>query len=78
MFYHAKNKTVTIDHTTMDYAVFGKGSKPFLIIPGLSLKRVKGAAVPLALMYRIFAEDYKVYVFDKKEDVPAGSSMSFL
>ena len=54
----------------MDYITFGKGSKPLVIIPGLNAKSVKGAEIPLAYMYRIFAKEYKVYVFDRKADIP--------
>lgn len=56
----------------MDYARFGKGSKTLVIIPGLNLRGVKGAAIPLAFMYRIFAKDYTVYIFDRKADIPEG------
>lgn len=67
MLYNLKKETVNIDNTTMDYIVFGKGKKPLIIIPGLSLNRVKGAGASLAYMYRIFAKEYRVYIFDKKE-----------
>lgn len=72
MFYHAKEHTLKMGNTQMDYISFGKGTKPLILIPGLSFNRVKGSAVPLAYMYRIFANDYKVYVFDKKEMIPEG------
>lgn len=64
MLYNAKNRTLDTGGTQMDYAVFGRGSKALVIIPGLSLRDVKGSAVPLALMYRGFAKDYTVYVSD--------------
>lgn len=72
MFYHAKNRTLKISDTTMDYAVFGTGQKALVLIPGLSLQRVKGHAFFLACMYRIFANKYKVYVFDRREEIPEG------
>lgn len=52
----------------MDYISFGNGSKSLVIIPGLgdALKTVKGTAVTFALMYKLFAKDYKVYVFSRK------------
>ena len=67
MLFNIKEETVEIDNTTMDYVAFGKGTKPLVIIPGLSLNRVRGAGLSLAYMYRIFAKDYRVYVFDRKE-----------
>lgn len=60
------------DHTTLDCAIFGTGSKALVVIPGLSFQRVKGAAFPLSYMYRIFSKEYTVYVMDKKEVVPRG------
>lgn len=58
------------DGTTLDCVSFGKGGKALVILPGLSFQRVKGAAVPLAYMYRAFSREYIVYVVDKKEAVP--------
>lgn len=72
MFYNAKNHTMKIGNTTMDYATFGTGKKALVLIPGLSLQRVKGHAFFLACMYRFFAKDYKVYVFDRREEIPEG------
>ena len=70
MFYHAKNETLHLGTTTMDYVTFGTGTRPLVIIPGLSVRGVKGAAASLAYMYRLFAKDFKVYVFDRKADIP--------
>ncbi|MBQ8195217.1 MAG: alpha/beta hydrolase [Oscillospiraceae bacterium] len=72
MLYNARNCTLDIDGTKMDYAVFGKGKKALVIIPGLSLRDVRGAALGLAYMYRCFAKDYTVYVFDRKRDISDG------
>ena len=72
MFYNLKEATLKIDNTSINYAVFGNGTKPLVIIPGLTLRDVKGAGWSLAYMYRIFAKDYRVYVFDKKEIIPEG------
>lgn len=72
MFFKAGNYTLKIGNTQMDYACFGKGEKVLIMIPGLSLKRVKGTAVFLAAMYRCFTEDYRVFVFDRKEEIPEG------
>lgn len=69
MFLNAKTLTIKIDNTTMDYITFGKGNKPLVLIPGLNLRRLKGSAFPVAYMYRIFAKNYKVYIFDRKEDI---------
>ena len=67
--FNLKNGSVNIGDTKADYISFGKGKKTMVIIPGLSFNRVKGAGTPLAFMYRIFAEEYTVYVIDRKDDV---------
>ena len=72
MLFGTGNYTLKIGDTEMDYACFGKGKKPLIMIPGLTLKRVKGSALPLAMMYRCFVKDYRVYVFDRKEEIPEG------
>ena len=56
MLLHAKNHTLAIGNTRMDYVSFGKGDKCLVMIPGLSLRGVKGAAFPLAYMYRIVSQ----------------------
>lgn len=72
MLFNLKEDYVKINNTTMDYVAFGTGTKPVVIIPGLSLNRVKGAGFSLAYMYRIFAKDYRVYIFDRKEIITEG------
>lgn len=69
--FHAKNCSLRIGNTDMDYVSFGYGEKPFVMLPGLSdaLKTVKGTAFPLSLMYRTFAKDYKVFVFSRKNQL---------
>lgn len=68
MFYNAKNGNIKIGDTDMDYISFGSGKRNLTIIPGLgdALKTVKGTAISFALMYRLFAKDYTVYVFSRK------------
>ncbi len=70
--YNAREDCVDVQGSRMYYATFGKGTEPLVIIPGLSLKSIHGAAVPLALRFRIYVKDYRVWVFDKKEKIPEG------
>lgn len=76
MFYNARNCNIKIGDTDMDYISFGNGNKSLVIIPGLgdALKTVKGSAVTFALMYKLFAKDYKVYVFSRKNKLKQGCS----
>ena len=59
----------------MNHIKFGSGSKNFVIIPGLSIHSIMGLADAIKDAYKIFAEDYTVYVFDRKEDVEEGYSI---
>lgn len=68
MFWNAKNGRVSIAGATMDYVSFGQGRDILIMIPGLGdgLTTVRGMALPLAYTYRMYARDYKVYIFSRK------------
>ena len=70
MLFNAKEQTLTIKNIEMDYITFGNGTKPLIMIQGLSTRDIKGSAVTLAMMYKIFARDYKVYLFDRRKNLP--------
>lgn len=72
MFYNAKEDTLKLDSVQMDYITFGTGKKPLIMIQGLNTNGIKGAAVSLAYMYRVFAKEYKVYLFDRRAEVYEG------
>ena len=69
-----KSGTVELKDGRMDYVRFGRGSKKLIMLPGLgeALRSVKGTALPMALLYRIFAKDFTVYMFSRKEPLKAG------
>ena len=72
MIYNAKEHQLKLENLQMDYITFGKGTKPLIMIQGLNTRGIKGAADSLAYMYRIFAKEYKVYLFDRRENVTEG------
>lgn len=71
MFMNAENKQLKIDGNTLDYVVFGKGTKPLIFIPGLGdgLRTMKGLAFPIAYMYKEYGKDYRVYMFSRKNNM---------
>ena len=69
MLYNANEKLLEIQGIRMNYTTFGKGRTPLVLIQGLSTRSIKGAAFSLAYMYRIFINDYKVYIFDRRENI---------
>ena len=70
--YNAKELKLNILNMSFDYITFGNGTKPLVMIQGLNTRGIKGAAQSLAYMYRIFAKDYKVYLFDRRPIVKEG------
>ena len=74
MLYQAKDGSINIGGSTMEYIRFGTGKKILIMLPGLgdSLRSMKGTALPMALMYREFAKDFTVYAFGRKNDLPEG------
>lgn len=74
MFWKAKNSCVIIGDDDMNYISFGMGKDILIILPGLGdgLTTVKGMAIPMAIAYRKFAKDYKVYVFSRRNNLKKG------
>ena len=70
MVFHAKNGRIN----ETEYIRFGTGSRDLIILPGLGdgLKTVGGTALPMAILYRMFAKDFTVYMFSRRADLPAG------
>lgn len=64
--------TVKANNNSIKYFTFGNGDKPFIIIPGLSLKSVMLSADAVASAYSQFAEEYTVYAFDRAENITNG------
>ena len=70
----AKNGTLELNGARMDYIRFGNGPRVLVILPGLGdgLRTVKGTALPMAMMYRLFSRDFTVYAFSRKDPLPQG------
>ena len=71
---NAKNDILNLSGADMDYIRFGSGKRTLIILPGLGdgLRTVKGTALPMALMYRMFCKDFTVYAFSRKEPLSNG------
>jgi pimeloyl-ACP methyl ester carboxylesterase len=76
MLYQSKNGTLPIEGTTMEYIRFGTGREVMIMLPGLGdgLRTMKGTAMPMAAMYRMFAKDFTVYAFSRRDHIPQGST----
>ena len=69
-------ETVTADGFSMDYIRFGQGENTLVILPGLSVQSVMGSAAAIAEAYRSMADDYTVYLFDRRKELPEAYSIS--
>ena len=74
MLFSACNGTVSMESAAMDYIRFGTGSRTLILLPGLGdgLRTVRGTALPMALMYRLFARDFTLWCFSRKHPLPEG------
>ncbi|MBR0207877.1 MAG: alpha/beta hydrolase [Oscillospiraceae bacterium] len=74
MLWNAKDGSVALDGARMDYARFGRGEKHLVILPGLSdaLASVKGKALLLAPPYKLFFDQYTVWMFSRRDPLRRG------
>lgn len=68
-------RSVSTDDFDMEYFTFGTGETPLVILPGASVRSVMLSADAVAAAYDCFAEDYTVYLFDTRKDMPSGFSV---
>lgn len=59
----------------MDYAAFGSGSVPLVVLPGMSLHPVIPSAQSVAARYSSFLDECRCYLFDRRRNLPEGFSV---
>ena len=62
--------TVQTESFAMDYCKFGSGDRALIILPGLSIQSVMSSADAIAQAYQSLAEDYTIYVLDRRKELP--------
>ena len=67
--------TVCTDGFEMEYAQFGNGPRPLVVIPGLAIKSVMKSADALQVPYKAFTTNYTLYFFDRRKNVAPGYSV---
>ena len=72
MLFNVKEGKLPVQNMEIDYITFGSGSKHLIMIQGLNTGGIKGAGFSLAYMYRIFAKEYTVHLFDRRPFVQEG------
>lgn len=73
----AKNGRLQLEGGHMDYVRFGSGPRALLLLPGLGdgLRTVKGTALPMAWMYRVFAKEFTVWMPSRREPLAEGATI---
>lgn len=61
---------VTTPQFSMAYCRFGHGKQPMVILPGLSVQSVLSAAAAIENQYTVFCDDFTVYLFDRRDNLP--------
>ena len=63
-------ETVTAGSFSMNFFKFGRGEKTLVILPGLSVQGVMGAAEQVSSAYKVLTDDFTIYVFDPRNELP--------
>ncbi|MBR6790021.1 MAG: alpha/beta hydrolase [Oscillospiraceae bacterium] len=67
-----KEGKIAIPGAELDYITFGRGEKNLVMIQGLNTRGIRGSGCGLMLMYRMFSKEYRVWLFDRRPDIPKG------
>lgn len=67
--------TVNTDGFTMDYLRFGRGERTLVILPGLAVQSVMGSAEAVAEAYAPLTEDFTIYLFERRNELPESYSI---
>ena len=57
------------------YIRFGTGKKNLVMVAGMSMTGLTGLGEPVSEMYRDYAEEYTIYVFDRLQVLPDDASV---
>ena len=71
----AETGIVRKDGIEMEYCRFGRGSRTFVMLPGLCIQSIMGAKDAIEDANKIMDDDFTTYVFDRKKTIPADYSI---
>ena len=64
-------RRVCVNNMQMEYFCFGHGRNTMVILPGLSIRSVMDAADAVAQAYSSLTQDFTIYVFDRRKNLPS-------
>lgn len=74
----AREFDIILDGTKIRTITFGDGPRDMVMIAGLNIRDAKGSGAGLALSYRAFAKQFRVWLFDRPEPLPEDVSIEYL
>ncbi len=66
----AEVKNIITNDIEMDYFTFGNGRKILVMLPGLSIQSVLSAADAVEDAYKAFCDEFTIYLFDRRKNLP--------
>ncbi len=72
VMFSVQEKKLDLQGFSIDTIAFGTGRKHLILIQGLNTGGIQGAGLSLAWMYRQFAKEYRVWLFDRRPEIPEG------
>ena len=63
-------QSVMMEDYSMDYFRFGRGEKTLVILPGISVQSVMNSADAVSDAFQMMQEDFTIYVFDRRKELP--------
>lgn len=68
--------SVEVNGGTIPVIRFGNGKRTLAIVAGMSLSGLKGQGQGVAAAYADFSDEYTVYLFDRRDQLPYGFTVS--
>ncbi|MBQ3330870.1 MAG: alpha/beta hydrolase [Ruminococcus sp.] len=62
---------VQVGEIEMEYFSFGSGQRTFVILPGVDTRSIMVSAMAIQAAYRMFGDEYTVFVFDRRRNMPS-------
>lgn len=78
MNHNPATQTISTSSAQCECAVFGRGKKPLVILPGIFTKSLMPLAGAVADRYQKFLDGYKIYLLDRPLNPPSGCGADFL
>ena len=66
-----KIESIQTDTCSMRFFRFGKGERPLVILPGLSIQSVMDSADTISAAFQLWEDTFTIFVFDRRTDLPS-------